>query len=132
MSKSLFISCVFEDSPRIENILKWAKKEKLGDIAITRETEDMRMKGVEAIKKHLKNKIEGAAAVLVLIGQDTHNHDWVKAEVELANSFHIKIVCIRIPDAQGLITTGAVPPILANHPVVNFDPQSIKKAIESR
>jgi hypothetical protein len=131
MPKSLFISCVFEDSARIQNIRKWADKKKLGDVAITFETEDKRMEGVESIKLHLKSKIDGAAAVVVLIGQNTHNHDWVSAEVELANSRHLKIICIRIPDSNGLMTTGAAPAILNKYSLTNFDPEAIKKALES-
>lgn len=124
MSKSIFISCVFEDSHRIDSIKKWAKDNRLGDVVITHETEDKRQQGKEEIKKHIKSKIQGAAVVLVLIGQDTHNHEWIEAEVELANSFHKEIICVRIPH-----TTGAVPTLLANKRLISFDPDPIKRLI---
>lgn len=124
MSKSIFISCVHEDSHRINSIKSWASQNRLGNVVITSETEDNRHIGVEAIKKHIQSKIQGAAVVLVLIGQDTHNHDWIQAEVELANSFHKDIICARIPNS-----TGAVPPILRNHKLINFDPDSIRNVI---
>jgi len=124
MSKSIFISCVYEDSHRIKSIQKWASKGLLGDVVITHETEDKRQEGKEAIKKYIKKKIRGAAVVLVLIGQDTHNRNWIKAEVELANSFHIKIICVRVPD-----TTGGLPKLLTKYPVISFNPNTIKKFI---
>lgn len=124
MSKSIFISCVYEDSHRIKNIENWATQNKLGNVVITSETEDNRHIGVDAIKKHIQLKIQGAAIILVLIGRDTHNHDWIRAEVELANSYHKKIVCVRIPN-----TMGNVPAILNNYDVISFDPDAIKREI---
>ena len=124
MSKSIFVSCVFEDSHRIESIKKWATDNRLGNVSITHETEDKRKQGKEEVKKHIKSKIQGATFVLVLVGQDTHNHEWIEAEVELANSFHKEIICVRIPH-----TTGAVPLLLSNKRLISFDPDSIKKII---
>jgi len=126
MSKSIFISCVHEDSHRINNIKNWAEQKRLGDVVITFETEDKRHIGVDAIKQHIRDKIEGAAVILILIGQDSHNHDWIKAEAELANSFHKQIICVRITN-----TSGAVPLILKNYKVINFDPDAIKNAIDN-
>lgn len=124
MSKSIFISCVFEDSHRIDSIRKWATDNRLSDIVITQETEDKRQQGKEAVKQHIKSKIQGATIVLVLIGQDTHNHEWIEAEVELANSFHKEIICVRVPH-----TTGAVPSLLIGKRLISFDPDAIKKLI---
>lgn len=124
MSKSIFISTVFEDSHRIDTLRKWAESNRLGAVVITHETEDKRLEGKEAIKAHIKAKINGAGAVLVLVGRDTHNHNWIESEVELANSFHVKIICVRIPN-----TNGAPPKILEKYPLVNFDPDSIKKEL---
>lgn len=124
MSKSIFISCVFEDSHRIVSIKKWATDNRLGDVVITQESEDKRQQGKEAVKQHIKSKIQGAAVILVLVGQDTHNHEWIEAEVELANSFNKEIICVRIPH-----TTGAVPTLLTNKRLISFDPDAIKKLI---
>ena len=125
MSKSIFISCVFEDSHQNETLNKWAKEGRLGNVAITFETEDKRAEGKEAIKEHIKNKIRGCSLLLVLIGDNTHNHDWINAEVELANSFHKKIICVRLPN-----TNGSVPSLLTKYDLINFNPVSIQKNIE--
>jgi hypothetical protein len=125
MSKSLFISCVYEDSHFIDNIIKWAEKNKLGDVTITSETEDKRLQGVAEIKKHIQSKIQGAAVIIVLIGRDTHNHDWIRAESELANSYHKSILCLRVPE-----TSSPAPEILKKYKLVNFDPDSLKKELD--
>lgn len=124
MSKSIFISFVHEDIQYINNIKFWAEHQQLDDVVIITETEDKRHEGGEAIKHHIKSKIQTASAVVVLIGQDTHNHDWIKAEIELANSFNKKIICIRIPN-----TTGAVPPILNNYTPIRFKMKSLKSEL---
>lgn len=124
MSKSIFISCVHEDSHRIKSIENWAASGRLGNVVITHETEDKRHEGKEAIKQHIKSKIQGAAFMFVLVGQNTHNHDWIQAEVELANSFHKEIICIRVPH-----TTGAIPSLLTNKRLISFEPDAIKKII---
>lgn len=124
MSKSIFISSVYEDSHRIETIKKWAAENKLGPVVITHETEDKRQQGKEAIKNHIREKIRGATVLLVLVGNNTHNHNWIEAEVELANSFHKRVVCVRIPN-----TTGSLPLILNRYKLINFDPESIKQLL---
>jgi hypothetical protein len=125
MSKSIFVSCVFEDSCGIETLKKWTRKNKLGDVVITSETEDKRTEGKEAIKEHIKNKIKGCAFILVLIGDNTHNHKWINTEVELANSFHKKIICVRLP-----YTKGSVPDLLSKYAIVAFNPEPLKKIID--
>lgn len=125
MSKSIFISCVYEDAHRITSIEKWAHEGRLGAVAITHETEDKRPQGKEAIKAHIREKIRGAAIILVLIGNDTHNHEWIEAEVELANSFHKQIYCVRVPNSNG-----APPPLLKKYEIINFDPDTIKRIID--
>jgi hypothetical protein len=125
MSKSIFISHVYEDRNWINNIKDWGVTRKLGIVVITHEMEDKRILGRDAIKSYLKSKIEGISLLLVLIGQNTHNHDWITVEVELANSYHKKIVCLRIPN-----TKGNVPPILNNYPIIDFKPELLKKVLE--
>jgi hypothetical protein len=123
--KSVFISHVHEDGAAVEAIKNWETKGLLPGIRITFETEDKRAEGREAIKNYLREKIRGAAVVLVLVGDNTHNHDWIRAEVELANSFHIQLICMRLNG-----TTGAKPPILINHQEVPFHPNQIVKLVK--
>ena len=122
MSKSIFISCVLEDSQRIGAIKKWAADGRLGDVVITNETEDKKREGKEAIKKHIKNKIEAASLVMILIGQVSYTTDWLESAVELAESLHKEIICVRIPR-----TTGAIPAMLEKYKLVAFEPEALKR-----
>ncbi len=94
MSKSIFISTVHEDIHLIKTIKGWASTNRFGKVIITHETQDdKRYLGKESIKQHRQRKIQGAGVVMVFVGRDTHNHEWIKAEVELANNYNKKIVC---------------------------------------
>ena len=123
--KSIFISHVYEDNEWLKKMQKWKKKGLLEGYVITHETEDKRQEGKNEIKKHLRDKINGCTILLILIGNNTHNHDWIKAEVELANSLHKKICCVRIPQ-----TTGMKPQILNKYKELVFHPDQILKELK--
>lgn len=123
--KSIFVSHVHEDNQYVNKIKKWEKDELVNGYTFTFETEDKRIEGEEAIRTYLTKKIKGCAILLVLIGDNTHNHDWIKKEVELANSFHKKILCMRIPNS-----TGSKPEILRKFKEITFDPNPIMKELE--
>jgi hypothetical protein len=123
--KSVFIGVVHEESNRILSIQNWAREGRIGPVDITHETEDRRIIKKEKIKKLVSDKIREAGIVIVLIGNNLHHHNWIDAEVELANSFRKKIVCLRVPN-----TTGAAPPVLQKYEMIDFNPDSLKKAIE--
>lgn len=124
--KSIFVSHVYEDQSYVSKMQKWEKKGLLEGYTFTFETEDKRHEGKQAIRNYLKKKIEGCAVIVVLIGNDTHNHDWIRAEVELANSFHKRILCMRIPK-----TTGAKPKILNKYKEIIFHPNQIIKELST-
>lgn len=127
MSKSIFISTVHEDSHLIGTLSTWANSNRMGKVTITHETQnDKRHLGKDEIKQHIQKKIQGAGVVMVLIGRDTHNHDWIKAEVELANNYNKQIICVRIPQ-----TTGPLPSILINYKPIAFEPGAILRAIDA-
>jgi len=123
MSKSVFVSFVFEDAAHFDEVKSWAEKGKLGaDVVAIKETKDVRQQGEKAIKEHVKPRIEGSAAVLLLLGNDTHNHDWVRYELQVATSLRKQILVARIPG-----TTGAAPEGFGHLPSIALDPTAIKK-----
>ena len=122
--KSLFVSSVFEDNSCISKLNEWAENSQLEGVVITHETEDKRHEGQQAIDNHIRKKIEGSAAVLVAVGDDTHNHDWIRREVELANNFNKQVIVTRLPG-----TTGAKPEILKKYEEVEFTPDAIQKKL---
>ena len=124
--RSVFISYKYEDKPWKERIEELIKNRRLGDdIRITGESEDVRQGGEKAIKDHLGPKIRGASAILVLVGNDTHNSSGVDYEIQFAKSHHKKVVPVRIPDTQG-----GLPDKIRDKDVVAFEPEAITQAIE--
>lgn len=125
MSKSVFVSHVHEDSPHIQQLKAWNTQGLLGPgLTFTTELRDLRPQGADAIDAHLRPRIRGAGAVLVLIGNDTHNHDWVRREIELAQSFGKRLVLTRLPQ-----TTGAPPPNALHLSLVPWQPAMLRDAL---
>jgi hypothetical protein len=121
----VFVSYVFEDKKHRNDVAQWGSERKLGqDIVTIAEFADQRQQGEAAIEAHLKPRIRGAAAVLALIGDNTHNHAWVRYELQVAASLNKTIILARIPD-----TTGAAPEGFRDRTIIALDPSAIKKAL---
>jgi hypothetical protein len=125
MSRSLFVSYVYEDKKYFEDARRWAEEKLLGkDVVVTGEAADVRQGGDAEIEQHLKPRIQGASAVLCLVGRDTHNHEWVRRELAWATSAGKQVVAARVPG-----TTGAAPEGFRHLPLVALDPSAIRKAL---
>jgi hypothetical protein len=114
MPRSVFVSFVFEDKAHFDAVKRWAEEGKLGaDVVAIGETKDVRQDGERAIEERLKPRIRGAAAVLLLLGNNTHNHDWVRYELSLiASSIRFDASC-----TMGCFLTSrtAAPPLLCEY-----------------
>lgn len=127
MPASIFISHVYEDMKARDALKNWVDKEILGPgFVVTGESEDLRHRGPGAIRNHLSPLLRGAAVVLVLVGRDTHNHQWIDYEVNHARSERKKVVAVRIPG-----TSGAPPKSLAGIEVLEMEPSLIGRALRS-
>jgi hypothetical protein len=125
MSKSLFISYVYEDVEHRDKLKSWADRKLFGENChVTYERKDCRQQGELAIKRELEAMIQGAGAVILLLGQNTHNHYWVSFEIELAIKKNKKCLVVRIPG-----TTGGKPKYLLTHTEIPFDVNKIKAAL---
>lgn len=122
--KSVFVSFVYEHKPWKDKLVAWAEAGRLGDVTITGESEDVRPQGEQAVKNHLSPKLKGCAAILVLVGDDTHDRPWVDYEVQHAKSHHKRLACVRIPK-----TRGAPPAAVRDEPPVTFEPGAIRHAL---
>jgi hypothetical protein len=117
---------VYEDRSYADEIIRWARGGRLGDVVVTSEADDLRQSGERAVEAHLKPKIRGAASVICLVGRDTHNHSWVRYELQVAASLNKHIVLVRIPG-----TTGPVPEGFRHLPMISYDVSSISSAIRA-
>ncbi|WP_164015229.1 TIR domain-containing protein [Pyxidicoccus trucidator] len=125
MPQSIFLSYVYEDHNHRDDVIRWCQGGRLGSNMVTvTESEDVRHLGQTAIENHLKPKIRGASIVLCLVGQNTHNHDWVRYELAVATSLNKRVFLARIPG-----TTGAPPQGFGQLLPIPLNPEAIAKAL---
>ncbi len=125
MSASIFVSHVYENLAARDAIKTWAAQGLLGpSVVVTGESDDVRQGGYGAIRGHLSPKLQGASAVVVLLGNDTHNHQWVEYEAQHALSNHKRVVVVRVPG-----TRGAAPANLRAQREVAMEPSAIRAAL---
>lgn len=123
MPQSIFLSYVYEDRRHRDDVIRWVQQSRLGSGYVTvTESEDVRPQGQSAIENHLKPKIRGASIVLCLVGQDTHNHDWVRYELAVATSLNKQVVLARIPG-----TSGPAPEGFRHLTMIPLNPESLAK-----
>lgn len=121
----VFLSYVYEDYRYAAQIMDWARSGQLGyGIEIITETDDVRQHGTAAIWIHLRSRMRQCDGVLALVGDNSHNHDWVHQEVHYFASAGKPIACVRLPN-----TYGAAPPEIRGRSLYSFTPSSIRQAI---
>ena len=64
-------------------------------------------------------------AIVVLVGQDTHNRRWIDSEVKYFTSRARPVIVLRLPNC-----TGGPPPELRSRTLVDFRPALVRAAIE--
>lgn len=105
MSKTinLFVSHSGRDESKIDSFKKLMEKKgyDFRDSSI-RESEPNRANNEDYIKQGiLKPAIDWAGTVVVLVGKDTHNRDWVNWEIEYAVKKGKKIIGVYLPGETG-------------------------------
>lgn len=121
----VFISFDYGDTESKKTVDNWKKQGIGGDISFSSEDgQSYTSKGQDFIQKILREKINEAQIVLVLVGNNTHNRPWVDYEVHHARSTEKKVIWTQIPG-----TKGGPPKEIANVPNVPFDMSSIRDAI---
>lgn len=125
MPKSVFVSHIYEEKPFKDKLDRWARDGRLGNATVTGETHDVRQGGQRAIKQHLSPRLKGAGALLVMVGNDSHDRPWLDYEVQHARSHGKKIVAVRVPG-----TSGAAPRSIRNAQEVAFEPGAIRRALD--
>ncbi|NKC15902.1 MAG: TIR domain-containing protein [Gammaproteobacteria bacterium] len=125
--KSVFVSYKYEDKQWKDRLAEWSQGGRLGEnVRITEESRDVRQDGQSAIRGHINPIINGAACVILIVGQDTHNSTGVDYELRNAKSARKPIIAVRVPH-----TSGALPKLVAGQREVSFEPGAIARAISS-
>ncbi|QSQ17924.1 TIR domain-containing protein [Myxococcus landrumensis] len=128
MPQSVFISYCYEEKSHKDRVAGWIEGQRLGsNIVVTCERADVRQHGEEEIRNHLRPLIQGAAAVLVLVGDTSHSRKWVDYEVSVAQSLHKVIIPVRLPG-----TLGGLPREIRAEPEVTFEPNALARVLRDR
>jgi hypothetical protein len=124
--RTIFVSYKYEDAKYLNTILNWEKKGLFSDqIKFVYEKQDKRQEGKIGIEKYLSAYLQGMSLLLVLIGQDTHNSEWVNFEIKYAKQRNKVILPVRIPE-----TTGGIPKIIENINPIVYTPTKINAEIK--
>jgi len=124
---SVFLSYVFEDVAYRDQLVSWAQRGELGPgIRLVFEAEDVRQKGDAGIRAHLRPILEGAHALLVMVGTDSHDRRWMDYEIAFAQSARKGVIVVRLPN-----TTGAAPPGVRSLNETVFSPSAIATSLRS-
>lgn len=107
MPESLFISYMFEDREHRDAIARWCRHALVGPDQMTlTESDDLRPLGEAVIERELGPKLRRAAAVVCLIGANTHKSGWIQHQLDLATRLGKKVILVRIPGARGAAPFG--------------------------
>ena len=118
-----FISYVYEDHAYKSQLASWASSGQLGNWEAVYEQEDVRQDGRKAIEKHISPLIQSSQALVMLVGDNSHNHSWLDYEVQNAKSAGTPVISVRIPNTNG------GPPAGAPVPDVTFSPSAVRTAL---
>lgn len=120
MKKKIFISYYFGDATFKGEVEKWLEEAGVEVISVNKK--DLTPEARENAKKRIKEQISISQAVLILVGNDTHNRPFVDYEVSVARSKQIPTYWVRLPNRSG-----AAPEEVRGLPPVPFDRASIQK-----
>jgi len=101
MSKTVFVSyhSAKEDTNHKNLLVAWSKNDNGHfDIKFDDTSVGVSINSTNAtyIKSVIKRKISDSSVFLCLIGENTHNSDWVKWEIDKAIELNKKIVAVKI------------------------------------
>jgi hypothetical protein len=133
MAKKVFVSyhSATEDTNHKNLLVAWSKNDsshfdiKFDDLSVG---VSINSDNATYIKSVIKRKISDSSLFLCLVGQNTHNSEWVKWEIDKAVELGKKIVAVKIKSTYqtptNLYGVGAVW-------AMSFTYDSIKKALNS-
>ena len=88
--------------------------------------EDVRHQGESAVKNYIKKMLAESDIMICLIGNDSHNSNWIDYEMDVATSKNIPIIGVRIPNTYG---SGPLLFKKRDLPIINWNVNEIKREI---
>lgn len=119
MKKTVFISYHFKDASFKGEVQKWLEETGIDVLVVNQK--DLTPEARENAKIRIKEQISTSHAVLVLVGDDSHNRPFLDYEIAVARSKQIPTFWVRLP------RSGAAPEEVRGLNPVPFDRASIQK-----
>lgn len=120
-----FISFDYQDIETKKVVDNWCNQNIGLDISFSSEEGYSYLdKGEIFVRKILREKINAAQVLLVLVGKNTHNRPWVDYEIHHAKCQGLKVIWTQIPN-----TNGAPPKEIKKLTAIPFDIKAIRDAI---
>jgi len=123
MKKKIFISYDFNDASHKGEAEKWLRQS--GKEIISKNRKEVDPKTDREAQREILSQIDGVDAVIVLVGNNTHNRPWVDYEVAVTKSKQIPIYCIRLSQRNG-----APPSEIKGVNCIDFNEVNIKNLIK--
>ncbi len=121
----VFISFDYQDIETKKVLDNWCNQNIGLDISFSSEEGQSYIdKGENFVRKVIREKINAAQVMLVLVGKNTHNRPWVDYEIHHAKCQGLKVIWTHIPN-----TNGAPPKEIRKLIPIPFDIKSIRDAI---
>lgn len=119
MKKTVFISYHFKDASFKGEVQKWLEETGIDVLVVNQK--DLTPEARENAKIRIKEQISTSHAVLVLVGDDSHNRPFLDYEIAVARSKQIPTFWVMLP------RSGAAPEEVRGLNPVPFDRASIQK-----
>lgn len=129
-TKNIFISHQHEDASQIKRVINLIEKKgeiNLRDSSIYKEKKPNNASNPEYIKSLIRPQIDWAGTVIVLIGANTKDSDWVSYEINYAGKNDKKIIGVFLPGSNDQ----NIPDAFKQHgsALCNLSSDSLNKAI---
>jgi len=128
--KKVFISYHAESDSHYKRLITaWAKNNKFKlDFEDVSTDVNIRSNDTAYLRRRMKEQIGKADVVIVFIGKDTHEREWVKWEIAKAKELNKTIIAVKekrsYPSPEGLLGCGV-------RWVYGFSEEKIRQAIEA-
>jgi hypothetical protein len=135
MSRKIFISYQHRDQMKAKgfNLLRWNNNVDLEFVG-RHLLDPVDSESADYVRSKVREQLKGTSVTIVLVGQDTHESDWVAWEVEesLAKDSPNGILAIRLYDDAPLPSGSPVTTALetAGAEIIDWEPEKFGDAIE--
>jgi CO dehydrogenase/acetyl-CoA synthase epsilon subunit len=124
----VFISFDYQDIASKKVVDNWTNQNLGSDISFSSvDGHDILQNGELHLKKALREIINKAQIILVLVGDNTHNRPWVDHEVHHGKSHEIKVIWTQLPN-----TKGAPPKEISKSKAIPFNMNLIQDVIRGK